>query len=95
MKPLYGISDRVCTYYYSVGDHFNPRSTRHGSPVDDVSERHVGDLGNVIADVNGRATFKFVNNLVKVSDIIGRSIAVAAEKDDLGKGISPLSKVRI
>jgi copper chaperone for superoxide dismutase len=78
---------------FSVGDHFNPRSTRHGSPVDGENDRHVGDLGNVVAGADGRATFKLSDRLVKVSDIIGRSLVVAAGRDDLGRGDSPLSKV--
>jgi len=61
--------------------------------VDGVDGRHVGDLGNIVADADGRATFKLTDKLVKVSDIIGRSIVVAAEKDDFGQGTSPLSKV--
>ena len=79
--------------YFSVGDHYNPRSTRHGSPVDGEDARHVGDLGNVVANDEGRATFRLTDKLVKVSDIIGRSIVVAAEKDDFGQGNSPLSVV--
>ena len=75
----------------SVGDHFNPRNGRHGSP--ETSERHVGDLGNIKTDKFGRAEFKFSDNLVKVSDIIGRSIAVAEGKDDLGETDHPLSSV--
>ena len=62
--------------------------------MDDEAGRHVGDLGNVIADEVGRAQFKFADKLVKVTDIIGRSIVVAENPDDLGKGDSPLSKVR-
>jgi copper chaperone for superoxide dismutase len=61
--------------------------------VDGVDGRHVGDLGNIVADADGRATFKLTDKLVKVSDIVGRSIVVAAEKDDFGQGTSPLSKV--
>lgn len=79
----------------SVGDHYNPRGTRHGSPENDASERHVGDLGNVMADGSGRARFRFVDNLVNVADVIGRSFVIAEGKDDLGQGSKPLSLVRV
>lgn len=77
----------------TVGDHFNPRNTRHGSPIDDLDDRHVGDLGNVKADESGRAQFKFSDKLVKVSDIIGRSVAIASDPDDYGKGGHPRSAI--
>jgi len=77
----------------TVGDHYNPRNVRHGSPVDSQYNRHIGDLGNVKADDKGRAEFKFADKLVKVTDIIGRSIVVAEGSDDLGKGNQPMSKV--
>ena len=47
----------------------------------------------IIADDRGRAEFKFADKLVKVTDIIGRSIVVAEGSDDLGKGNQPMSKV--
>ena len=47
----------------------------------------------IIADDKGRAEFKFADKLVKVTDIIGRSIVVAEGSDDLGKGNQPMSKV--
>ena len=77
----------------TVGGHYNPRNTRHGSPVDTEEARHVGDLGNVIADEKGRAEFQFDDNLVKVNDIIGRSIVISSGFDDLGRGTSEMSKV--
>ena len=75
----------------SVGGHYNPRNNRHGSPTDE--ERHIGDLGNIYADGNGRALFKFSDRLVKVDDIIGRSIVVSQDADDFGKGRSVNSAV--
>jgi len=78
----------------SVGEHYDPyRSTRHGSPMNGQEARHVGDLGNVRADESGRATFKFTDRLVNVSDVIGRSLVVADGPDDFGQGNSPMSKV--
>ena len=47
----------------------------------------------MIADEKGRAEFKFSDKLVKVNDIIGRSIVVSSDPDDLGKGSSRLSMV--
>ena len=75
----------------NVGDHYNPRNTRHGSPESPV--RHVGDLGNIESDSNGRAIFKFSDDLIKVWDVIGRSVVIASEHDDLGVTSHPLSSV--
>ncbi|XP_005988928.1 copper chaperone for superoxide dismutase [Latimeria chalumnae] len=76
---------------FSCGDHFNPSGVCHGGPQD--AERHVGDLGNVLADEDGRATFRLEDERLKVWDIIGRSLVVDAEEDDLGQGGHLLSKV--
>ncbi|CAF0822838.1 unnamed protein product [Didymodactylos carnosus] len=75
----------------SCGDHYNPFRKSHGGPTD--SERHVGDLGNVVADEYGSARFRLLNRFVKVSDIIGRSFVVHANKDDYGLGDNYLSKM--
>lgn len=75
----------------SIGYHFNPMSTRHGGPLDD--ERHYGDLGNIHADSSGRANFRLEDSIVKVYDIIGRSLAVTSGKDDLGCGENESSKL--
>ncbi|CAF4942867.1 unnamed protein product [Pieris macdunnoughi] len=76
----------------SIGVHFNPHKSNHGSPLDPPDRRHAGDLGNIVADENGRATFRILDNILKVWDIVGRSIAVTSQPDDLGRGSSPLSK---
>lgn len=75
----------------STGDHYNPWSCRHGAPED--SERHVGDLGNILADKNGRASFRLEDRHVKVWDVIGRSLVVHSGEDDLGYGSHALSRV--
>lgn len=74
----------------SIGPHFNPDNLKHGGPSD--SERHYGDLGNIMADSSGRASFVKEDGVVKVHDIIGRSIAVTSERDDLGCGNNEASK---
>uniref|UniRef100_T1J9L3 Extracellular superoxide dismutase [Cu-Zn] n=1 Tax=Strigamia maritima TaxID=126957 RepID=T1J9L3_STRMM len=67
----------------SVGNHYNPFNKKHGGRDD--TERHVGDLGNVTADKEGRATFRFEDKLLCVPNIIGRSLVITADRDDLGK----------
>jgi Cu-Zn family superoxide dismutase len=71
----------------SAGPHYNPFGKNHGAPWDE--DRHVGDLGNIVADDSGVATGKLVDHLVKLSgptSVIGRSVMVHADEDDLGKG---------
>ncbi|XP_054853158.1 copper chaperone for superoxide dismutase [Eublepharis macularius] len=75
----------------SCGDHFNPDGECHGGPQD--LHRHAGDLGNILAAADGRASFRMEDNRLKVYDIIGRSLVVDAGEDDLGRGSHPLSKV--
>ncbi|XP_068584448.1 copper chaperone for superoxide dismutase [Cebidichthys violaceus] len=74
----------------SCGEHYNPFGRQHGGPGD--SERHVGDLGNVVAGPDGRASFRQEDSQLKVWDVIGRSLVVDAGEDDLGRGDQPLSK---
>ncbi|XP_055487279.1 copper chaperone for superoxide dismutase-like, partial [Leucoraja erinacea] len=76
---------------HSCGGHYNPGKKKHGGPVD--KERHLGDLGNILANELGRATFRMQNDRLKVKDIIGRSIAVNSGEDDLGRGGHPLSRI--
>jgi len=74
----------------STGDCYD-RSDRQRTPED--ADRRVGDLGNVKADTEGRASFKFVDRLVDVNDIIGRSVVIAEGPNDLGKGSNQMSKM--
>ncbi|XP_022197059.2 copper chaperone for superoxide dismutase [Nilaparvata lugens] len=77
----------------STGEHFNLKNTNHGAPDADENNRHTGDLGNIKADSDGRATFRLVDRVLKVWDIIGRSIVVTAGRDDLGLGSTAQSPV--
>ncbi|XP_056157976.1 copper chaperone for superoxide dismutase-like isoform X2 [Lampris incognitus] len=74
----------------SCGEHYNPFGKQHGGPGD--AERHVGDLGNVVAGTDGRASFRLEDSQLKVWDVIGRSLVVDEGEDDLGRGGHPLSK---
>ena len=74
----------------STGAHFDTDSHQHGSPVD--VNKHNGDLGNIIADYNGVAYVDILNNsflLNGENSIIGRSLVVHADRDDLGVGKYP------
>lgn len=77
----------------SAGPHFNPHNKTHGAPGD--AERHVGDLGNVTADADGVAKIEISDkqlSLTGVHSIIGRTVVIHADVDDLGKGGVDLSK---
>lgn len=68
----------------SAGGHFNPDEKQHGAPAAEM--RHVGDLGNLEADQNGRATYEQVDSSISLNgdhSIIGRAIIVHAGEDDL------------
>ena len=67
-----------------AGGHFNPEGTPHGGP--ESQQRHVGDFGNLVADRSGKATYQRVDGKIALSgphSIIGRSIIVHADPDDL------------
>jgi superoxide dismutase, Cu-Zn family len=67
----------------SAGGHYNPFSQPHGCP--DTEARHMGDLGNLEVDGEGKATYERVDRLLKLDgphSIIGRSMMVHAEPDD-------------
>ena len=72
----------------SMCAHFNPKNKKHGGP--DSKERHVGDLGNLITDKNGIASYKQIDNIIKLrgskANIIGRGLIIHADEDDCGLG---------
>jgi len=76
----------------SAGPHFNPNKQVHGGPDSDV--RHVGDLGNVEADASGVAKVNISDKVIALNganNIIGRTLVVHADIDDLGVGGHELS----
>lgn len=78
----YGDLTNLCD---SAGDHFNPTKSTHG----DVDKGHVGDLGNVTADSSGVVNYTIHSTSLKLRgphSIIGRTIIIHEDEDDLGKG---------
>merc|ERR1712243_118827 len=62
------------------------------APTDSV--RHIGDLGNITAGDSGVASVDIKDSLIQLSgehSIIGRTVVVHADPDDLGKGGVELS----
>ncbi|KAK5650336.1 hypothetical protein RI129_001365 [Pyrocoelia pectoralis] len=77
----------------SAGAHFNPEGKDHGGPK--ASVRHVGDLGNVEAGDNGIAKVNICDNIISLegsNNIIGRTLVVHGDPDDLGITTHELSK---
>ncbi len=68
----------------SAGGHFNPGGHDHGPPG---STSHPGDLGNLEADADGRATLSLEVEQITLDTgtygILGRGLIVHADPDDL------------
>ncbi len=63
---------------------FNPEGKKHGGPSD--IERHIGDLGNIVANEEGIAHLELTDKLIKLNgknSVIGRAIIVHQGEDDL------------
>lgn len=67
----------------SACSHYNPTGVTHGGPRG--TRRHRGDLGNIEADAAGVCDSIVVAD-VGVHEIIGRSLIVHQDPDDLGCG---------
>ncbi len=80
----------------SAGAHYNPFHKKHGGP--DSEERHVGDLGNIEANDGGFAHYDRVDKVISLDgpySIVGRSIIIHADPDDLTTDPSGNSGKRI
>ncbi|KAG5668353.1 hypothetical protein PVAND_016294 [Polypedilum vanderplanki] len=86
----YGDNTNGCM---SAGQHFNPTNKDHGAP--NVENRHVGDLGNVEAGADGTAKIDITDKVMSLNgefSIIGRTMVVHTNPDDLGVGGAETSK---
>ncbi|XP_037078229.1 superoxide dismutase [Cu-Zn]-like [Pollicipes pollicipes] len=79
-----------------AGSHFNPLSTDHGAQPNLEDQRHIADLGNVVADESGTARFDMADQRQTLFEdertIMGRAIVIHALEDDLGLGGDSESK---
>lgn len=70
----------------SAGGHFNPEGVPHGGPEVPLTQRHVGDLGNVEADAGGKVYYERVDQGITLdgpNSIVGKAVIVHAQADDL------------
>jgi Cu-Zn family superoxide dismutase len=61
----------------TAGPHFNPYKNSHGGPGS--SQRHVGDMGNVISEtLHGTTNFTLDDDLIRLDNgnlsVVGRSV---------------------
>jgi Cu-Zn family superoxide dismutase len=68
----------------SAGGHYNPESHPHALP--DKRERHAGDLGNLQADAQGKATLDLTVDNITINGsknpIVGYAVIVHEKMDD-------------
>lgn len=72
-----------------AGSHYNPKGKKHGAL--DSKERHDGDLGNIEANADGRSVGVMCVTL-NLNNIIGKTIVLHEQEDDLGKNNTNESK---
>lgn len=77
----------------SAGGHFNPGMHMHGGP--NSPDHHAGDLGNIKANDQGVADVDAKAEGLRLFQVLGRSIVVHADPDDLKSQPSGNSGARI
>jgi Cu-Zn family superoxide dismutase len=68
--------------------HYNPTNTSHGG----LDGGHAGDLGNLRGNTSGGCKTTLTTNKFSVAEIVGRTLIIHADADDLGLGDQPDSK---
>ena len=69
--------------------HYNPDGAEHGG----LDGGHKGDLGNIKTDSDGNCNMSIKTDKFIVDEILGRSIIIHQDEDDLGLGNSDDSKI--
>ena len=67
----------------ATGGHYDPHNVTHALPV--KRNRHVGDMGNIVANSKGDANYRKVFDIVKLEEIVGRGVIVHRDRDDGGQ----------
>lgn len=75
-------------------DEMSFSDTPHGPPTANISNRHVGDLGNLTTDDNGTIVMDLADSIIQLFDntpqfIGNRTLILHAMRDDGGKGGFP------
>lgn len=86
-------SGKCLNIFSTQGPHYNPEKKEHGAPAD--GNRHIGDLGSILADDKGLATVNISDSILSLTGartIMGRAVVVHADRDDLGRGGHETSK---
>lgn len=71
----------------SLCEHYNPTNKKHGGLNEDNA--HVGDLGNLYVNSKGDINRTFIAKNIRLrgdKNVIGRSMVIHENKDDLGRG---------
>lgn len=68
----------------SLCAHYNPDHNDHGKRNDPYGHR--GDFGNIYVSARGICKDHFVIKTVTYSEVLGRSLIVHEDEDDLGRG---------
>lgn len=82
----------------AAGGHFAPQGGPHGAPSDPRSERHAGDLGNVVAGDDRNAVGTMTDGVLAFdgpTSIVGRAMMVHAGRDDLTSQPSGAAGARV
>lgn len=77
----------------TTGSHYNPHQKKHGGPHSKI--RHVGDLGNLKSDGQGKSTTSVRAKDLKLSgkySVVGRALVIHSLPDDMGKGGTKMSE---
>ncbi len=80
------ITNQNCT---TAGGHFNPLNTTHGDRLSSRENRHVGDLGNSVANAKGEIEITFSDELVTLFgplNVTSFGFVIHEKVDDLGMG---------
>lgn len=81
---IHEFGDCSCADAVCAGDHFNPTHMPHAGPND--TKRHLGDLGNITADKNGKGIYHHIDKKISLNgpyNIIGRGLIIHKDEDDL------------